>query len=94
LLYDGEETVIGGLYTTSEQEVREGVPVLKDLPWWFFGFRYIFGSENKTKIKNELIILLKAELSSPIRARMSTHQTQQELINNKRRETQKEYDKK
>jgi type IV pilus assembly protein PilQ len=94
LLYDGEETIIGGLYTTIENEVREGVPVLKDLPWWFFGFRYIFGSESKTKSKSELIVLLKAELSSPIRARLSTHQTQQEILDNKRREYGKEFNKK
>jgi len=93
LLYDGEETAIGGLYTTLDQEVREGVPFLRDLPWWFFGFRYIFGSENKVKQKHELIVLLKAELSNPIRERMTTHQTQQEILNNKRREYQQEYQK-
>jgi type IV pilus assembly protein PilQ len=93
LLYDGEETAIGGLYTTVEQNVREGVPFLKDLPWWFLGFRYIFGSDNKIKQKNELIVLLKAELSNPIRERMTTHQTEQELINTKRREFQHDFQK-
>ena len=94
LLFDGEETVIGGLYTTQEQELREGVPVLKDLPWWFFGLRYIFGSESKTKIKTELIILLKAELSQPIRGRMVNRVSERELIDGKRRDNAKEYDKK
>ncbi len=93
LLYDGEETVIGGLYTTVESETREGIPFLKDLPWWFFGFPYIFGSESKIKQKNELIVLIKAELSSPIRDRISTHHTEQELINNKRREFQQDFNK-
>jgi type II secretory pathway component HofQ len=93
LLYDGEETAIGGLYTTVEQQVREGVPFLKDLPWWFFGLRYLFGSDNQTKQRNELIVLLKAELSSPIRDRMTTHQTQQEILNNRRKQLQQDFQK-
>jgi type IV pilus assembly protein PilQ len=94
LLFDGEETVIGGLVTTQDQETREGIPFLKDLPWWFLGLRYIFGSESTVKTKNELIILLKAELLQPIRSRISTRLTPQELINAKRKEYSKEYDKK
>ena len=94
LLYDGEETVIGGLISTLDQVTREGVPILKDLPWWFFGFPYIFGSEEKTKTKTELIILLKAELSPPIRDRMVVRHSQQELINRKRAEYSKEFEKK
>ncbi len=93
LLYDGEETVIGGLFTTIEQEVREGVPGLKDLPWWFFGLRYIFGSESTVKTKNELIILLKAELTEQIRDRIPHPRTGQELINDKRMEKRKEFNK-
>jgi len=62
LLLDGEETVIGGLYINEERKVREGVPILKDLPWWFFGLRYLFGFDTKTISKKELIILLKAEI--------------------------------
>ncbi len=93
LLYDSEESVIGGLYTTTEQEIREGIPFLKDLPPWFFGLRYIFGSEQKIKQKNELIILLKVELSAPIRARIAAKRNEQELINLKRKENMREYDK-
>lgn len=62
LLLDGEETIIGGLYVNEEKDTREGVPLLKDLPWWFFGLRYVFGYESKNSIKKELLILLKAEL--------------------------------
>ncbi|MBI1806962.1 MAG: type II and III secretion system protein [Ignavibacteria bacterium] len=95
LLYDGEETVIGGLYTTSERETREGIPFLKDLPGWFLGLRYLFGSESKTKIKNELIVLLKAELLQPIRNRIKpTADTEQNIINKKRSEYLKEFEKK
>lgn len=94
LLFDGEETVIGGLFTTTDQERREGIPFLKDLPWWFLGLRYVFGSESKVKTKNELIVLLKAELLQPIRGRISTHKTEQELIKDKRKDFEREVYKK
>jgi hypothetical protein len=62
LLLDGEETVIGGLYVNEEVKSREGVPLLKNIPWWFFGLRYLFGYDGKSVIKKELIIMLKADL--------------------------------
>ena len=93
LLYNGEETVIGGLFRTLETETREGVPFLKDLPWWFFGLRYVFGSESIVKTKSELIILLKAELTEPIRDRIPHPRAMQELINDKRMENRKEFNK-
>jgi type II secretory pathway component GspD/PulD (secretin) len=62
LLLDGEETIIGGLYINDESNERNGVPFLKDLPWWFFGLRYVFGYESKTVTKKELLVLLKADL--------------------------------
>jgi len=93
LLYDGEETIIGGLYTTLETETREGVPGLKDLPWWFFGLRYIFGSESTVKTKSELIILLKAELTDQIRDRIPFPRSKQEMINDKRMDNRKEFNK-
>lgn len=95
LLFDGEECVIGGLYTTLEQETREGIPFLKDLPGWFFGLRYLFGSESRVKTKNELIVLLKAELLHSIRDRIANPETTQErLLNDKRKQYQTEYEKK
>lgn len=94
LLFDGEEMVIGGLVTTKTVESREGVPILKDLPWWFLGLRYIFGSEMKGKRKEELVVLLKAELLNPIRDRIGNQIDRQKLINEKRKEYQKEFEKK
>ena len=72
LLLDGEETVIGGLYVNEETTTREGVPVLKDLPWWFFGLRYVFGFTSNTVIKKELIILIKAELLPTLEQRLNS----------------------
>ncbi|MBI5476756.1 MAG: type II and III secretion system protein [Ignavibacteriales bacterium] len=93
LLFDGEETVLGGLVRTQELSRREGIPFLKDLPWWFLGLRYIFGSDLKYNTKTELIVLLKVELLSPIRERMMNRTSRQELINNKRKVNQREFEK-
>jgi type IV pilus assembly protein PilQ len=71
MLNDGEETVIGGLYSTTETSTRAGVPFLRDLPWYVFGLRYIFGSEVKADARNELIILLKAEILPTIEERVA-----------------------
>lgn len=71
VMLNGEETVIGGLFSNDEQTVRSGIPILKDLPWWFFGLRYIFGSDKKTVTKKELVILLKAELIPTLKERVA-----------------------
>ncbi|MCX7984885.1 MAG: type II and III secretion system protein [Bacteroidetes bacterium] len=60
-LLNGEESYVGGLYTNEETVVRTGVPFLKDLPWWFFGLRYLFGYDKKQTIRKELIVLLRAK---------------------------------
>jgi type IV pilus assembly protein PilQ len=71
LLLDGEETIIGGLYNNEVQEVRAGIPFLKDLPWYVFGLRYLFGYNKEEVRKKELIILLKAELVPAIQERVT-----------------------
>ena len=62
ILFDGEETVIGGLYDTDIKKGRGGIPILKDLPWWFFGLKYLFGYETNSVIEREMIVILKAEI--------------------------------
>ncbi|HEX9614663.1 MAG TPA: hypothetical protein VGA55_04125, partial [Bacteroidota bacterium] len=54
LLLNGEENYVGGLFLNEETIVREGIPLLKDLPWWFFGLRYIFGYDRNQVTKKEL----------------------------------------
>jgi type II secretory pathway component GspD/PulD (secretin) len=39
---------------------------LRDLPWWFFGLRYIFGYEIHNVTEKELVIIIKAEVIDPI----------------------------
>jgi hypothetical protein len=85
LLLDGEETVVGGLYTNEEKELREGIPILKDLPWWFFGLRYIFGHNQSALTRKDLIILIKAELLPPLTERTVTNEN---LIYKQRRENE------
>lgn len=69
LLLDGEETILGGLFINEEIVVRNGIPFLKDLPWWVFGIRYLTGSDETITRKKELVILLKAELVPTLKER-------------------------
>lgn len=89
VMLDGEETVIGGLFINEETKVRTGVPFLKDLPWWFFGLRYIFGSDDIKVNKKELVILIKAELVPTIKERLagqqSTNPIRDEILKNRER---------
>jgi len=71
LLLDGEETIIGGLYNSETNTIRSGVPFLKDLPWYVFGLRYLFGYDKDEVIKKELVILMKAELIPTLQERMT-----------------------
>ncbi len=70
IMYDGEETVIGGLYDTDEIKVRSGIPILRDLPWWVFGIRYLTGYYKIDKKERELVIIIKAEIIEDAITRM------------------------
>lgn len=70
LLLDGEETMIGGLYVNEESHTREGVPFLKDLPWWCLGLRYVFGYASSNTIRKELIIVMRADLIPTLTERL------------------------
>lgn len=74
LMLDGEEVIIGGLYTSTTTTVRTGLPILKDLPWYVFGLRYIFGFNSEQLKKQELVILLKAELVPTLQERIANRQ--------------------
>ncbi|MDP2172207.1 MAG: hypothetical protein Q8M98_00340 [Candidatus Cloacimonadaceae bacterium] len=62
VLYNGEESAIAGLYDTDEIRLRSGIPILKDLPWWVFGIRYLTGFYKYEKKERELIIIMKVEI--------------------------------
>ncbi|MGE5680106.1 MAG: type II secretion system protein GspD [Bacillota bacterium] len=71
LMLNHEETVIGGLYVNEETKVRNGIPFLKDLPWWVFGIRYLTGSDQTEIKKKEVVILLKLDILPTLKERMN-----------------------
>jgi type IV pilus assembly protein PilQ len=87
LLLDGEATAIGGLISTQKTTSRSGVPILKDLPGWFFGLRYIFGTEQTNVTKQELLIVLRAEVVDPLKAR-AQKKLDKELLDQRRQQAQ------
>ena len=70
LMLNGEETILGGLFVNEEVITRNGIPFLKDLPWWVFGIRYLTGSDQTITRKKELVILLKTELLPTLQERL------------------------
>lgn len=89
LLLDGEETIIGGLYNSSETTTRQGIPFLKDLPWYVFGLRYLFGYNKEQVTKKELVILLKAELVPTLQERITQKQREEEMVVKWRQENER-----
>lgn len=83
LMLNGEETIIGGLFVNEEAVVRNGIPFLKDLPWWVFGIRFLTGSDETIVRKKELVILLKAELVPTLKERFENPKVDQ-VLNNER----------
>ena len=71
LLLSGETTVIAGLFETQSREIRRGIPILKDLPPWFFGLRYLFGYEAVESNEYELIVVLTAKLVPSLEERVN-----------------------
>jgi len=87
LLLSGESTIIAGLYETEERIIRQGVPILKDLPGWFFGLRYLFGYESKQYFEQELVVLLEVNLVPTLQERLdSRFQRMPELIDQQRQQ--------
>ncbi len=80
LMLDGEKTAIGGLFVNAETSVRRGIPFLKDLPWWFFGLRYIFGYDEVEITKNETIIILEAKILPTLKERMAERKEGKDVL--------------
>ncbi|RLC58250.1 MAG: hypothetical protein DRH89_01585 [Candidatus Cloacimonadota bacterium] len=85
LLFDGEETVIGGLHDKEIKTGRGGIPILKDLPWWFFGLKYLFGYETKSESIREMIVILKAEIIDHVNIRKKHAKPTEEQIEQERK---------
>lgn len=91
LLLDGEETIIGGLFINEEKKERIGIPILKDLPWWVFGIKYLAGRDVITSARKELIIVLKAKLNPSLYERVAEKENL--LIESKLEEYNRQIDK-
>lgn len=87
LMLDGEETAIGGLFINEENIIRKGIPILKDLPWWVLGLRYLTGYDSKEVVKKEVIILVKIEINPSLKNRIVEKKDalKEQIINNKSR---------
>lgn len=94
LMLDGERTYVSGLISTTQTTNRSGIPFLKDLPWWVFGLRYIFGADQVNSIKQELIVIIDAKLeqTAEMRASNNSKNTQKSSID-KARQLRDETDK-
>lgn len=80
VMLNGEEAVLGGLFINEETSIRTGIPFLKDLPWWFFGLRYVFGSDQKVVRKKELVILLEVEILPTLKERLASSVGKENLL--------------
>ena len=61
-LESGTTAVIGGLSITTEKQVDNGIPLLRDIPW--IGPR-IFGSKARVKEQKEIIVFVTVGLVNP-----------------------------
>ncbi|MFQ5707799.1 MAG: SPOR domain-containing protein [bacterium] len=86
LLLSGEETAIAGLFSNEVRDTRKGIPLLKDLPPWFFGLRYLFGFTSKEVKKKELVILLRATVIPTVAERLGMRLGQKNILEQKRLE--------
>jgi type IV pilus assembly protein PilQ len=62
IMKDGDEAIIAGLLYNQFVKSRSGIPVLKDLPWWVLGIRYLTGSDRYESLQKEVILLIKTEV--------------------------------
>jgi len=82
LLFDGEETVVGGMIKSNTIKQRGGIPILKNLPWWVFGLKYIFGYSFDSLDKKEVVVIIKAELIDPVKERSLQRESIKQKLEN------------
>ena len=62
--------------------MRVGIPILKDLPWWVLGIKYLTGYNKKSYQRNEMIVIIKAKIMDTILERQNQIISTKELIDN------------
>ncbi len=88
VLLDGEQTIIAGLSSTQTSYERRGIPILKDLPGWFFGLRYLFGYEISLEEERELVIVLQADVLDTLPNRARAPKVDGALYDERRRQVE------
>jgi type IV pilus assembly protein PilQ len=91
LLLNKEETALAGLFSDQRAKVRKGIPILKDLPWWFFGLKYLTGYDSQSITKKELIILIRAEVVPSLVARAKSKHARNNTFLNRKAEFNKSF---
>ncbi len=89
-LLNNEESYVGGLYTNEKSIIRNGVPILKDLPWWVFGLRYVFGYNKTQTTRKELIVLIKANFLPLVEERAAMVREEKNIIQEKLKQSEQE----
>jgi hypothetical protein len=87
LLLNGEETVLAGLISHETQNLRRGVPLLKDLPL----LKLLFSYHSKVVRKKELVILLEAKIVPTLLARRNAAPLEMNRYLDKQRQDFKKY---
>ncbi len=64
------------MFINEQNIVRNGIPFLKDLPWWVLGIRYLTGSDQTVDRKKEVVIVIKAELLPTLEERVNMAEKQ------------------
>jgi general secretion pathway protein D len=86
LMYDGEETVISGLSNKEKSTIRHGIPILKDLPWWVLGIRYLTGYNKESTTTKEIIVILKASILPELKSRKMQRNDSENQIDHLRKQ--------
>ena len=71
IMKDGDEAVIAGLLYNQFIKVRSGIPILKDLPWWVLGLRYLTGNDRFESLQKEVILLIRTEIIPSLSEQMA-----------------------
>ncbi len=88
MLLDGEQTLIGGLYSVERTRSRSGIRYLKDLP--ILG--RIFGFEQTLDSQRELLMVIQAELVDPLAERQQRGLTPADVLRERREEVRRRLD--
>lgn len=71
ILKDGDEAIVAGLVYNQFIKVRTGIPILRDLPWWVLGLRYLTGTDKYESLQKEVVLIIKSEVIPSIKEQVN-----------------------